>query len=392
MPNVNDWIEDQIKYRFFDIKNTRVALFSEYEQTKKIMLQLSLLIASERRFTALNGFDKLCPFDTKNNVFISPIAEIGRGKRQARFANLVASWGFTSPFLSNWCDAQGWQYSEIFSELNNIPVIQFSRRKEQRDRVVLFPLAKEFMGPGGGNIPLNFDTIPFHAKKDSLVWRGRYSGISCDWKTRIFWSDHLFLNSYILGEAVKQKHLNIPRYKIVKFMSEVKWSDIAFSLKEHEIKNIKESQWKSDFLLPYIKQPIPIKEQIKNKFILAIPGNDYPSSLYWSLLSNSVVFLIENEWETALDCGLEPWVHYVPVKQSCDDIGEKFEKMIDNPKLCLEIIENAHQHIKPFLNLNFRDAADYETLRHYQNLIIPISTLNKEWSFSRNPTHYAKNQ
>lgn len=378
------WIENQIEYRFADIRKTRIPLLHEYKtlNTNNIDIKsLSLLITSERRFSALNSFDKLCSFDSKQGFFIKP--KIVKGRRQARFANLAISWRFDSPFLSNWCDAQGWNY-KFFPELNDIPIMQFSRRKKQRGSVVLFPLDSGFMGPGGKNIPLNFDPISFRNKKDSLVWRGRYTGTSCDWESDIFWSESLVKkNDDVTNESIKTKHINMPRYQVIKNMKSVNWADLGFSLRINELNNIKISRWKSDFLFPYIKPRLTLANQIKSKFILAMPGNDYPTSLYWSLHSNSVVFLLENEWETALDSGLEPWIHYVPVKPSREDIEEKFEQMVNKPKLCLEIIDNAHHYMQPFLNQDLRDAADYETLRHYQDLVIPVFSLDKRWSFSR---------
>ncbi|MGJ0493149.1 glycosyl transferase family 90 [Methylobacter sp.] len=379
------WIEQQVNFRFGNVEKIRYALLPKHQHVSVGMSTLSLLIASEHRFTSMNSFDQLCKFDSKQGFFVMPQTPGQlRGRRQVRFANLVLSWGLNAPFLSNWCDAQGWNYEIAAPDLDRLPIIQFSRRKVQRERIVLFPLNREFMGAGGKNIPLNFDSLNFNNKKDRLVWRGRYTGTLSDWKTKIFWAESLVQKDFdIIDDNLMDKYISIPRYTIMKIMSSSSWADLGFTLKPNEQSIVDASKWKREFLLPYVKSPLSIRDQIQNKFILAMSGNDYPSSLYWSLCSNSVVFLLENEWETALDSGLEPWVHYVPIELSREDIEGKFEYMISRPKLCIEIIENAHQYMAPFLNHDLRDAADYETLRNYHELIIPIINLNNKWSFSR---------
>ena len=65
-------------------------------------------------------------------------------------------------------------------------------------------------------------------------------------------------------------------------------------------------------------------------------------------------------------CILKPWVHYVPVDPSHDDIMEKFEHMQSRPDLAKEIINNAHNHLEYFANDPLRDKLDYLTMCHYE--------------------------
>lgn len=395
----DDWVEKQIEFRFSGISKKRTPLLSTHQDFECKVKKLGLFLPSEHRFANLNGLNSVLKFNPTQNEYIVDNSidrmtlargfhnEHGIVNRTREFANLVHSWGFSSPYFCNWGDAQGWNYDIAAPELTHLPIIQYARRQSQRNQIVLFPLNFNYMGINGPNLPVDFDNIEFKSKKNALVWRGRYSGtFSHDWNNRIHWAMELVKNdkeTSINEQKIGFYKNKYPRYQVVKMMSSVEWADIAFILTEDEHKIVHNNQWKTNFLMPYVKQPLSIEEQINNKFILALPGNDCPSNIYWALLSNSVTFVLDSEWETALYCGLKPWEHYVPVKLSKDDFSEKFEKMVSNPKLCLEIIENAHQFMQPFLDHDLRDAADYETLRYYQDLIIPVLTLDKKWSYSR---------
>jgi hypothetical protein len=379
------WIERQLRFRFGGICGKRIPFLSSYLIFDTDIRYISIVLPKQKKFARLNGYDLLCPFDKSKNAFIANIKQGDpRGKRQARFANLVYSWEFSCPFTTNWCDAQGWDYATVLPDLDNLPIMQFSRRKQQRDRVVLFPLDRTFMGRGGKNLPVNIDKLQFADKKNGVVWRGRYSGTLSDWNTNIFWAESLLQNpSPITDENIKNYHAAMPRWLTVKALTGVPWADVKFTLTDRERKILESCSWKIGFLGPHIERQLSFSEQLKYKFILAMPGNDYASSLYWSLCSNSVVFLLENEWETALDGGLEPWVHYVPVCSTLEDIQNKYERMLSDPGLCIDIIKNAHDHMRPFLDNDLRDALDYETLRRYQEMIISVVDLDKTWSYAR---------
>jgi hypothetical protein len=379
------WIEQQLNYRFGGSYGRRIPFLVSHLSFDTHVKPLSIFLPSQKKFSTLNSQNLYCSFDESKRIFVSTTKPGDpRGKRQASFANLVHSWRFSCPFINNWCDAQGWDYPKILPNLNGLPIIQFSRRKQQRNHVVLFPLNREFMGVGGKNLPVNIDRLQFMDKQNGVVWRGRYSGTLSDWNTEIFWAESLLKNpSPISDEVIKSYHTAMPRWLTITALAGMPWANIGFTLSDKEHATLELCSWKMGFIGPYIRNSLSFVDQLKYKFLLAMPGNDYPSSLYWSLCSNSVVFLVESEWETALDGGLEPWVHYVPVCSTLHDMQDKYDKMINNPKLCLEIIENAHNHMEPFLNNGLRDALDYETLRLYSEMIIPVLDLDKTWSYAR---------
>ena len=82
----------------------------------------------------------------------------------------------------------------------------------------------------------------------------------------------------------------------------------------------------------YLKKILTIREQLKYKYILSIEGNDVSSGLKWQLYSNSVVFMRKPKivsW--AMEDKLEPYVHYIPIKDDFSE-GEYEDKDNENDK------------------------------------------------------------
>ena len=319
----------------------------------------------------------------KGNLVSIPNARDLYFCRPKRFLKYCNYFNFNKTYLTNFCDASGWDYNAIINRGLNLPVFQFSRRKSQRNKVVLWPLDNKYM-----NISeLPTDNLPYDKKSDSIVWRGRISGTyKNEWKInddKLFWMEGLAQNPRDSAENQIQQIFNVQRYKAVYELSDKKHCDVSFTTNKSEYDNIKECKVKSKYFMHLLGPSTSIQKQREHKYILAVSGNCYPSSLYWSLLSNSVVFLVNTEWETILDCNLEPWVHYVPVDPSHDDIMKKFEHMQSNPDLAKNIINSAHEHLKPYADNELRDRLDYLTLCHYESRNISRECVLNNMSFSR---------
>jgi len=307
-------------------------------------------------------------YDADLQLFLAhrPIRNIAR--RNIAFANLVKSWGFKSKFLFSFNDADGYCYSMTDTSQ---PAIQYCRLKEQRDSVILFPLPKEYHGFGGANIPNIVDDKPFDQKKDQLVWRGVTSGVYI--RNNVKHSTPQIPDSYFpLDEFNKFRRL-----KVVKDLFNVSWADVGFVKKEQaHMESL--HRWMESNDLGLFQSVLTIEEQLCNKFLLALDGNDIPSNLFWGLRSNSVVFKGDSRWETALCAGLKPWVHYVPVENCADDISKKFETMLTQPELCEKIINNAHRYMENFVDSQLRTALDYLTLKKYVDNTIPLHDISNE--------------
>ncbi|EPS5646064.1 glycosyl transferase family 90 [Campylobacter coli] len=87
------------------------------------------------------------------------------------------------------------------------------------------------------------------------------------------------------------------------------------------------------------------KEQMKYKFIISLEGNDVASNLKWEMNSNSLVLAPKITCETwFMEGTLKPNYHFALID------NDNFEHFINHPKDALEIINNAHQYIKKFLD------------------------------------------
>lgn len=129
-----------------------------------------------------------------------------------------------------------------------------------------------------------------------------------------------------------------------------RWSDINH---ENEINIGLVPKWNYIGYEKYIKNEMHYEDFLKYKYILSVEGNDVATNLKWALSSNSVVIMhkpyVESWFSESL---LEPWVHYVPVKDDFSDLYTIKKWCDENPEKCKEIIHNANTFVSNFTNEN----------------------------------------
>jgi len=92
-------------------------------------------------------------------------------------------------------------------------------------------------------------------------------------------------------------------------------------------------------------------EQLKFKYLICLEGNDVGTSLKWQLSSNSVVLMAKPKIEGWLMEGiLEPYVHYIPLKDDLTDLDDIIEWCRNNDDMCKNISANARKHMEQFLD------------------------------------------
>jgi hypothetical protein len=102
----------------------------------------------------------------------------------------------------------------------------------------------------------------------------------------------------------------------------------------------------------YLRNKMTPDEMIKYKYIISIEGNDKDSGLNWKLASNSVVIMTPPIYESWLMEGkLEPYIHYVPMKEDMSDLDDILEWCKKNDNKCKEISQNARKFIMQFTNI-----------------------------------------
>ena len=102
---------------------------------------------------------------------------------------------------------------------------------------------------------------------------------------------------------------------------------------------------------------------IKHKYTLCLPGNDVSSQFLWALAGNTVPFhpypfFYETYWYDGGEgtCGLEPWVHFIPIQHDASDLSEKYEWCLSHQDECKNIIQSGKKHAKRHLSDDFSSA------------------------------------
>jgi hypothetical protein len=71
------------------------------------------------------------------------------------------------------------------------------------------------------------------------------------------------------------------------------------------------------------KARVEPRRQAAYRYLAAVDGNSYPTSLYWQLYSGSLTVRQASRYDQWYHAGLSPFVHYVPYEPSCSDLAEK---------------------------------------------------------------------
>jgi hypothetical protein len=166
------------------------------------------------------------------------------------------------------------------------------------------------------------DSIPFGEKRPIVFWRGQTSG------------RHL-LNLNIRCQIVMRNfsiHPNI----------DIGFSDFVFKVYQEN----------KTLLDAYFKKGVDKMEQLKCKFILNLEGNDVSTSFIWALASNccplhNYPFSCESWF---FGQGLEPYVHFVPIKNDGSDLLSQYEWCTNSLDKCEEIALAGKRYMEPYLD------------------------------------------
>ena len=111
----------------------------------------------------------------------------------------------------------------------------------------------------------------------------------------------------------------------------------------------------------------PMSQQTKYKYLLDIEGNVSAYRLAFILASGSLVLKVDSQYKIWFSNLLEPWVHYVPVKNDLSDLAQQITWCKQNDKECKKIAINAQNLVKKYIN--------EENILNYLHFI--LSEINK---------------
>lgn len=96
---------------------------------------------------------------------------------------------------------------------------------------------------------------------------------------------------------------------------------------------------------PCLKGRLEPAEQARAKILLVLDGASYPSNAVWPQLSGSVVMAPLSAYETFADVGMQPWVHFLPVRLDFADAEEVARWCFEHERRCRAIAEAGREHM-----------------------------------------------
>ncbi len=333
---------------------------------------LALLDATACRFLPLNGYDQRIVFDPASGGYRQAQAwQHNVAERYIQFADLVRRQGLGGVFALNFFDAQSWDYGRVLGAALPLPVFQFSRLRGQR-QVILAPADRYYMGPDGDNCPAaNTDTLRFAEKQPRAVWRGQLTGVHRSGR-ELFWCAAIKREIFDARLALTPFLLDVMfhrfgRYDFVRRYRDSLACDVGLV---HEPDRDADSAlaesdpgfapWRTLF-----RPPLDRAAQLQFRFIVCLEGNDYASSLFWALNSNSVVLMPPPRWQTILHFGLHPWEHYIPLAEDCSDLEARIAWGNAHPEECGAIGARACAFMRACNDAGLRTALDVAVIRRY---------------------------
>jgi hypothetical protein len=124
--------------------------------------------------------------------------------------------------------------------------------------------------------------------------------------------------------------------------------------------------WNHEKVKNYVKKSVDYDEYTKYKYLISIEGNDKDSGLNWKLNSNSLVIMRKPfiiSW--LMESKLEPYVHYVPLKDDFSDLDEIYQWCLDNDDKCKEIVKNANKFMDNFKDIELENKLENTIYKDY---------------------------
>lgn len=101
---------------------------------------------------------------------------------------------------------------------------------------------------------------------------------------------------------------------------------------------------------------LTLEQQVKEwKYLLDIEGNGYSGRVKLLIGSQRPVFLIDRQYKEFYYQFMEPWKHYVPVKNDLSDLEENFNVIEKDPKLYQRIVAETNKFSQQFLTRKFAE-------------------------------------
>lgn len=91
---------------------------------------------------------------------------------------------------------------------------------------------------------------------------------------------------------------------------------------------------------------VSLPDHCKYKYLLDIRGYGWSGRLKFLLYTQRPIFFVERNLRDYSSDGLEPFVHYIPVKEDLSDLEEMYQWAESHPLECKKIATNALRFAK----------------------------------------------
>ena len=196
------------------------------------------------------------------------------------------------------------------------PVLVKARLSGKRHNILMkMEIARHF---GPVKISNVFDTIPFSEKEDIAIWNGATTGGTGDDSQR--WA--------ILNRIQSLRHNPLFDVRVAAYVQNQGRTNEFGTTKQRSV-----------------------RDSLRYKMLIDAEGNDVSSGLKWKLASSSVVIMPTptiSSW--AAEELLEPWVHYIPVRQDFMDLEKAVDWCLSHLDECEQIGANGRCWMQQFLD------------------------------------------
>lgn len=217
--------------------------------------------------------------------------------------------------------------------------------------------------------------VPWKQRKDVAVWRGNLGcGIGCGPRGASYYPnnhlDHCVDDSphwdpdkvgfvYGCGESATERTgawMNHPRIRLAN-MSVMHGRRCGFDAGFGGI-----SSEHSKFIHSYIPDPSPMVRPFMNdegtaahKYVFHVGNNGYSDRSWRMFALGNLVLLIDNGWREWYFSFLQPFVHYIPIREDSSDICERLQWAREHPVEAEAIANRGRQFIEDCLSESLVD-------------------------------------
>lgn len=229
--------------------------------------------------------------------------------------------------------------------------------------------------------------VPWEQRKAKLFWRGQTSGMSYVLaedarpiltgirQARRWLKDFLTVEVAQNAELFESLHASYQRLLAVKLCRNIEGADVRFIPMYDGDTTAVESAEKflgGGLLAERVPEKAFLAMQQDCKYILSLPGSDVASSLRTDLLSGCVTLMPRPFWENIWFFGLEPFVHYIPLRADFADLEERLQWCRDNDAQCKEIAAAAHE----FGRVHFEPSLEFKVQSRMIGRVVNQLTMN----------------